>query len=82
VRGEYLDLLAKAPLPSTELAFDIGTGTGVVSALLAKRGIRKIVATDLDPRALRCASDNLERLGLTTQVELQQTDLFPPVKHR
>lgn len=80
VRGEYLDLLAKAPLPSTELAFDIGTGTGVVSALLAKRGIRKIIATDLDPRALRCASDNLERLGLTTQVELQQTDLFPAGK--
>jgi methylase of polypeptide subunit release factors len=34
-------------LPSTELAFDIGTGTGVVSALLAKRGVRKIIATDL-----------------------------------
>jgi methylase of polypeptide subunit release factors len=68
-------------LPSTELAFDIGTGTGVVSALLAKRGIRKIVATT-STRALRCASDNLERLGLTTQVELQQTDLFPPVKRR
>ena len=28
IRGEYLELIAKAPLPNTELAFDIGTGTG------------------------------------------------------
>src|SRR5690606_26981079 len=27
IRGEYVDLVAKAPLPSTDTAFDIGTGT-------------------------------------------------------
>lgn len=78
VRGEYLDLLARAPLPSTALAFDIGTGTGVVAALLARRGVQRVVATDLDPRALDCARDNLERLGVAGQVELVQADLFPP----
>jgi SAM-dependent methyltransferase len=65
VRGEYLDLVAQAPLPSTELAFDIGTGTGVLAALLARRGVQRVVATDLDPRALACARDNLARLKLT-----------------
>jgi hypothetical protein len=59
VRGEYLDLVAQAPLPSTELAFDIGTGTGVLAALLAHRGVQRVVATDQDPRALACARDNL-----------------------
>lgn len=78
VRGEYVDLVAQAPLPSTELAFDIGTGSGVLAAVLARRGVQRIVATDLDPRALACAHDNLERLGLTRQVELVQADLFPP----
>ena len=39
VRSEYLDLIAKAPLPSTALAFDIGTGTGVIAALLLMRGV-------------------------------------------
>lgn len=78
VRGEYLDLLARAPLPSTELAFDIGTGTGVVAALLARRGVARIVATDLDPRALACARDNIGRLGLVDRIELLQADLFPP----
>ena len=77
LRGEYLDLIAQAPLPDKSLAFDIGTGTGVIAALLARRGVKTIVATDLDPRALACAADNLERLGFSGNVRLEQTDLFP-----
>ncbi|MBN3764524.1 class I SAM-dependent methyltransferase [Burkholderia sp. Ac-20365] len=77
VRGEYVDLVARAPLPSQELAFDIGVGTGVLSALLAKRGVKRIVATDQDPRALACAKENLTRLGYDQQVELIAADLFP-----
>ncbi|WP_061540450.1 methyltransferase [Collimonas fungivorans] len=77
VRGEYIGLVEAAPLPSTKLAFDIGTGTGVLAALLAKRGVERIVATDMDPRALRCARENLVRLELDGQVTLLQADLFP-----
>ncbi len=78
VRGEYLDLVARQPLPSQTLAFDIGTGTGVLAAVLARRGVRRVVATELAPRALACAQDNLQRLGLQERVELLQADLFPP----
>lgn len=78
VRGEYIDLVAAADLPSRTLAFDIGTGTGVLACVLARRGVARIVATELDPRALACAADNLQRLGLAEQVELMQADLFPP----
>ena len=78
VRGEYLDLLAQAPLPATDLAFDIGTGTGVIAAVLAKRGVAKVIATELNPRALTCARDNIERLGLSGCVEIAETNLFPP----
>lgn len=77
VRGEYIDLVAHTPLPSLNKAFDIGTGTGVLAALLAKRGVKKIVATDQDPRALACARENLTRLGYTQQVEVIDADLFP-----
>ncbi|ENO85292.1 methyltransferase [Thauera linaloolentis] len=77
VRGEYLDLVARQPLPAKTLAFDIGTGTGVIAALLARRGVRRVVATDLSPRALGCARGNLARLGLGGQVELAEADLFP-----
>ena len=80
IRGEYLALLAKAPLPSIELAFDIGTGTGVISVLIAKRGVKKIVATDQDPRAINCAQENITRLGLQKQITLTQTNMFPEGK--
>ncbi len=77
VRGEYVALVAQAPLPPAGPAFDIGTGTGVLAAVLARRGVRPIVATDLSPQALDCARDNLRSLGLLDAVTLMQTDLFP-----
>jgi methylase of polypeptide subunit release factors len=79
VRSEYLRLVAEAPLPAkVAVAMDIGTGTGVLAALLLRRGVQRVVATDTSPRALACAADNLARLGLTDNVDLQQADLFAP----
>ncbi len=81
IRGEYIGLVNEAPLPelanTQSVAFDIGTGTGVLAAVLARRGIKRIVATDQDQRALACARENLARLGLAAQVDVVQTDLFP-----
>ena len=78
VRGEYVALVANAPLPADySLAFDIGVGSGVLSAMLSRRGVKRIIATDNDPRALVCARDNLERLGARPKVQLVQADLFP-----
>lgn len=77
VRGEYVELVAQAPLPALDLAFDIGTGTGVLAAVLARRGVKHVIATDQDARALACARENLARLGIAHQVEVVQADLFP-----
>lgn len=78
VRGEYLDLVARATLPAdVSLAWDIGTGTGVIAAVLARRGIARVVATDLNPRALACARDNVQGLHLQDRVEVVEADLFP-----
>ncbi len=82
IRGEYVDLVNDAALPqlaaTQSVAFDIGTGTGVLAAVLARRGIRQIVATDQNPRALACARENLDRLGAS--VEVVEADLFPQGK--
>lgn len=84
VRGEYVELVAAAPLPaalsSTSTAYDIGTGTGVLAAVLAKRGVSSVVATDQDSRALSCARENIVRLGLLNKVQIVQANLFPPGK--
>jgi hypothetical protein len=79
VRSEYVGLVGTEPLPAPELslAFDIGTGTGVLAAVLARRGVARIMATEQDPRALVCARENIARLGLAGQVEVVQADLFP-----
>ncbi|MFC7446264.1 methyltransferase [Rhodococcus daqingensis] len=76
-RNEYIDLVAEARLPSTATAFDLGTGTGVLAAVLAKRGVGRVVATDIEPRAVACATDNVQRLGLADRVEVVQTDVYP-----
>jgi methylase of polypeptide subunit release factors len=80
IRTEYLELVATAPLPaltsSDNLAFDIGTGTGVLAAVLARRGLR-VLGTDIDQQALACARENIARLGLQGAVEVQEADLFP-----
>jgi SAM-dependent methyltransferase len=82
IRGEYVDLVSTAPLPAvcaspSSIAFDIGTGTGVLAAVLARRGISRVIATDQDPRALACARENIERLALAEQVDVVHADLFP-----
>ncbi len=51
IRGEYLDLVARVPLPARTLAFDIGTGTGVIAALLARRGVAHAATGRWPPRA-------------------------------
>ncbi len=79
VRGEYVELVA-AELAGRDLtgrrAFDVGTGTGVLAFLAARRGA-SVVATDVEPRAVACARENAERLGLAAAVEVREASLFP-----
>ena len=92
IRGEYVDLVLRCPLPlgadggrQQLTAFDIGTGTGVLAAALAlKRGVARVIATDSDARALACARDNIDRLGLSggrvslVHVDASKGGMFPP----
>jgi hypothetical protein len=84
IRGEYLELVCSAPLPKAldqdSSAFDIGVGTGVLSVILAMRGVAKIIATDQDERALACAKENLSLLNLTDCIQLVKANLFPQGK--
>lgn len=77
LRGEYLDLLAHAPSTGFQTALDIGTGSGVLAAILAKQGIPSVIGTDTNPKAVACARANIARLGFEKQVEIRETDLFP-----
>jgi len=80
VRGEHVALvaaeLASVPLAG-KVAFDVGTGTGVLAILLARAGAR-VRATDVAPEAVASAREEVERLGLAGRVEVMEADLFPP----
>lgn len=84
IRGEYIELVLKAPLPTAiqkhSIALDIGVGTGVLSVILAIREIQRIIGTDQDDRAIACAQENIDRLGLSQQIEIQKAHLFPMEK--
>lgn len=79
-RQEHVDLVARAPLPCRgPAALDVGTGTGVLAAVLAGRGAR-VVATDTNPLAVACARENLHRLGFGELVQVLEADLFADVE--
>lgn len=59
-------------------ALDVGTGCGV-QALLMARHARRVIATDVSPRALDAARVNAAINGIEN-VELRRGDLFEPVQ--
>ena len=84
VRAEHVDLVAAAaaarPLAGSR-ALDAGTGSGVLAFVLARAGAR-VVATDLEARAVACAREGAAALGLADAVEVVEADLFPPGEAR
>lgn len=60
------------PLPSPADLLDVGTGSGILAIAAAKLGARRIVATDIDPKAVQVTGENLvlnrvqERVTVTT----------------
>ncbi|WP_433213487.1 methyltransferase [Microtetraspora malaysiensis] len=84
IRGEYVELIAQTPLPALvnhgagrRTAFDLGTGTGVLAVVLAHRGLDHVVATDINPRALSCARENVHRLKFTERIDVAGPGLYP-----
>jgi SAM-dependent methyltransferase len=79
-RTDYVELLLHVSDVRGKKVFDVGTGTGVLSFLLLQRGAASVTATDIDSRAVACARENAERLGLSKRFEVMEGDLFPPGK--
>lgn len=79
-RTDYIELLLWLPELKGQRVFDVGTGTGVLSFLLLQRGASSVQATDCDSRAVACAQENAERLGLRKTFQVTEADLFPQGK--
>lgn len=61
-----------------DIALDMGTGTGIIALLMAKKA-KFVLGVDINPLAVELAKENA-RLNGITNVEFRQSDLFENVE--
>jgi release factor glutamine methyltransferase len=76
--GVVVKHLADHPLPAGCSVLDLGTGSGAL-AVCAARTAGRVVATDVNPEAVRCARLNLLLNRVDDRSEVRHGDLFEPV---
>jgi release factor glutamine methyltransferase len=59
---------------------EIGCGTGVVAIFGALNGVKKVVATDINPQAVSNTLENVSLHDLKDIVDVRHGDLFEPIK--
>jgi len=62
-----------------EVVLDMGTGCGILAVLAAKKA-KKVVATDINPYAIKCAKKNAKMNGVEEKIEFRLGDLFQPIR--
>ena len=65
-------------VPPGASVLDLGTGSGI-GAIFAARWASRVVATDINPEAVRCAQINTLAHHLEHKIETRCGDLFEPV---
>ena len=53
-----------------DMLLDIGTGCGILAIIAAKKA-KKLIATDLNPHAVKCARLNAKNNGVSQKVEVR-----------
>jgi release factor glutamine methyltransferase len=77
--GAFLaQTFAALPIPANAQVLDLGTGSGI-GAIFAARRAARVVATDINPEAVRCAQVNALALHLDHKIQVRAGDLFQPV---
>jgi release factor glutamine methyltransferase len=69
----------KMTITEGDTVLDMGTGCGILAVLAAKKA-KSVLAVDINPCALQCASRNAETNGVKERIEFRQGDLFKPIK--
>jgi release factor glutamine methyltransferase len=77
--GEFLaSMLDSKTVSRDSRVLDMGTGSGVCAVFAAKHAAH-VIAVDINPAAVRCASINALLNGVEDKVEVRQGDLFTAV---
>lgn len=76
-RTEYVELLLGVKGGRGASVIDVGTGTGLLAFVLLQRGATSVRATDIESRAVECATLNALQLGWSDRFSVEQRPLFP-----
>jgi len=73
-------LLVKHVKPNNDdVVLDMGTGSGIL-AIQASKHAKRVIATDINPQAIRCANLNIKLNKLNEKIEVRRGDLFKPIE--
>ena len=73
--GLCISLIEKSIHPGQSVC-DVGTGTGILAMAAALMGAQPVIASDIDPMAVRIARENVAQNGLDSIVEVSEGDLI------
>jgi len=66
-----IELAGLLDIQQGEEVMEMGCGSGLLSIAAAKLGAARVVATDLDPRALQATEKNARRNGVAERIEVR-----------
>lgn len=72
---EFLECAVSSSTQKKTIALDVGTGSGILAIALAKMGVKRVLALDYDPIALKVAQDNIRRNRVRKAVRLSNSAL-------
>ncbi len=61
-----------------DTVLDVGTGCGILAVIASVRA-KKVVATDINPHAVKCAIQNAESNRASSKMQVRLGDLFEPI---
>ncbi len=73
-----MELIEEYLKPGDEI-IDIGTGSGILAIAACECGASRVLATDIDPLAVKTAGENARRNGCTDKIEVRCGDLLQVV---
>jgi release factor glutamine methyltransferase len=59
---------------------DMGTGSGIIGILLAKKGVQRVLSVDVSAGALEVAQRNARALSVDDRIDFAASDLFSSVR--
>ena len=72
-------LVENLKVEEKEVVLDMATGCGILAVLAAKKA-KKVVATDINPYAIKCAEKNAKMNCVEDKIEFRLGDLFQPIR--